>query len=112
MILDQLKTRLIDYSKAGDATRLGVLRYFLSVVKNKEIELRPLKQELTDEVVFKVLRKQIKDRKESIELYQKGNRDDLVAKETTELGVLEEFAKLLPFDLNLTPNPNFPPKKS
>ena len=108
MILDGLKSKLVEYQKAHDDQRLGVLRYFLSQVKNKEIELRPQKQELTDEIVFKVLRKQIKDRKESIELYEKGGRTDLVQKEKAELGVLEEFAKLFPFELNL--NPVYPKK--
>jgi uncharacterized protein YqeY len=107
MIIDDLRKKQIEFLKSGDTFRLDVLRYFLSQVKNKEIELRPQNQPLTDEISFKVLRKQIKDRKESIDLYQKGNRPDLVEKETKELGVLQEFAKLFPFDLNLEPQQNF-----
>lgn len=110
MIIDDLRKKQIDYLKSGDTARLGVVRYFLSQVKNKEIELRPQNESLTDELVFKVLRKQIKDRKESIELYKKGTREDLVTKESAELSVLEEFAKLFPFELNLNPNVNFQPK--
>jgi uncharacterized protein YqeY len=78
-----------------------VLSFFLSTVKNKEIELRPQNQELTDEIVFKVLRKLIKDRKEVIEIYKKANREDKIAKEQTEMDILLEFAKLFPFELNL-----------
>jgi uncharacterized protein YqeY len=96
MVLDDLRLKLVEYSKAGDVLRLGVLRYFLSQVQNKEIELRPQKIELTDEHAYKVLKKQIKQRKESIELYEKGGRKDLVDKESAELKVLEEFAQLFP----------------
>jgi len=96
MVLDDLRSKLVEYSKAGDVLRLGVLRYFLSQVQNKEIELRPQKIELTEKHVYKVLKKQIKQRKESIELYEKGGRKDLVDKESAELKVLEEFAQLFP----------------
>jgi uncharacterized protein len=106
MILDELTAKLPEFQKAKDKLRLGTLRFFLAQIKNKEIELRPQKQELTDEIVFKVLRKQIKDRKESIELYAKGNRQDLVEKETAELGVLMEFAKMFPFELE-PPRPDY-----
>ncbi len=101
MILDDLRTKLVEYRKAGDADRLGVLGFFLSTVKNKEIELRPQKQEINDEIVFKVLRKLIKDRREVIEIYKKAGREDKLAKEQTELDILMEFAKLFPFELNL-----------
>jgi uncharacterized protein YqeY len=110
MILDELKAKLPEYQKDRDEVRLGVLRYLLSKISYKEIELRPQNQELTDEVVFKVLRKQIKDRKEAIELYTKGNRPDLVAKEQTELDVLLEFAKMFPFELEPA-RPQYTPSK-
>jgi len=96
MILDALRSQLIQAQKANDTLRVSVLRYFLSAIKNKEIELRPQKLELNDEVIFKVLRKQMKQRRESIEEYKKGNRQDLVDKETAELGVLGEIEKMFP----------------
>jgi uncharacterized protein len=99
MVIDTLKSRVLEYYKAKDDLRLGVLKYFLSQVKNKEIELRPQNITLDDEMAFKVLKKQIKQRKEAIELYEKGGRKDLVDKESSELAVLEEFAKLFPFEL-------------
>lgn len=101
MILDQLRSKLVEYHKSKDTLRLGVLKYFLSKVKEKEIELRPSGQQLDDEVVFKILRKQIKERNQSIELYEQGKRQDLVDKETAELVVLKEFAKLFPFELDI-----------
>lgn len=90
--------------RAKDSFRLGVLRFFLSQVKNKEIEVRSQGKEFTDEDVFKVLRKEIKNRKEGIETYEKANRADLLQKEKDELEVYLEYAKLFPFELE-TQNP-------
>lgn len=104
MIVDDLRSKLVEYQKGGDALRLGVLRFFLSQVKNKEIELKGQKKEMIDEDVFKVLRKEVKNRKEGIEACEKAGRADLLEKEKAELGVYLEFAKLFPFDLE-TPNP-------
>jgi uncharacterized protein len=103
LILDELRKDLGKYAKDGDTERLGVLRYFLSQVQNKEIELRPQNQALTDEIVFKVLKKQIKDRKELIDIYQKADKKDKVEKETKEMEILKEFAKYFPFDLETLP---------
>ncbi|MBU0535276.1 MAG: GatB/YqeY domain-containing protein [Patescibacteria group bacterium] len=104
MVIDDLRSKLVEYQKAGDTLRLGVLRFFFSQVKNKEIELFGQKKEMTDEDVFKVLRKEVKNRKEGIETCEKAGRTDLLEKEKAELGVYLEFAKLFPFDLE-TPNP-------
>ena len=104
MILDDLRSKLVEYQKSGDALRLGVLRFFLSQVKNKEIELKGQKKEMTDEDVFKVLRKEVKNRKEGIEASEKAKRADIQEKEEMELGVYLEFAKLFPFELE-APNP-------
>ena len=101
MIIDDLRSKIIEYAKAKDALRLGVLRYYLSKVKDKEIELRPSGEVMNDDIAFKLLRKQIKERNQSIELYEQGKRQDLVDKETAELGVLKEFAQLFPFELDL-----------
>lgn len=110
MILDDLKKKLVEYYKAGETLKVSVLRYFFSQVQNKEIELRPQNKELTDEDVFKVLRKQIKNRKEAIELYEKAGRTDMLEKEKAELAIYEELAKFFPFDLNLTPPVQFQKK--
>lgn len=101
MILDNLRSKMVEYQKTGDTLRLDVLRYLLAQVKNKEIELRPLNEQLTDEMVFKIVRKQIKNRKEAIELYERGKRQDLVDKENAELLVWREFAKEFPFELDI-----------
>lgn len=98
-----MKSKLVDFQKSGDTLRLGVLRFLLSQVKNKEIEFRGQRKEMTDEDVFKVIRKEIKNRKENIELYEKISRNDLLEKEKSELEVYLEFAKLFPFELE-SPN--------
>lgn len=99
MIYDTIKNQVPELQKVGDSFKLGVLRYLISQVQNKEIELRGQQKPLTDEDVFKVIRKQIKNRKEAIELYQKGNRSELVEKESKELVIYEELAKMFPFEL-------------
>ncbi len=108
MIYDSLKSMVFQLQKSGDTFKLGVLRYFISQVQNKEIELRAQQKPLTDEDVFKVIRKQIKNRKEAAELFEKGGRADLVEKEQKELAVYEEFAKMFPFELE--PPVKFPPQ--
>src|SRR3989344_5737073 len=92
MILDTLKTDLIEAMKAKEALKLGVIRYLLSEIKNKEIELRPQNQELNDEHIVKVLRKQVKKRTEIIEEYSKAGRQDLVDKEASELEIVKDYA--------------------
>src|SRR3954462_13572808 len=86
-LFDTLQTDLNTARKAQDKARVLVLSTIFSDAKNKKIELR---RELTDEEVIDVLRKGIKRRRESIELYA-GKRDDLAAKEREEVPVLEAF---------------------
>jgi hypothetical protein len=87
-----LTTRLQDdlnaARKAQDKPLTLVLGTVLSDVKNKRIELR---RDPTDDDVVDVLRKGIKRRRESIEMYEKGNRAELAAKEQAELEVLERY---------------------
>jgi uncharacterized protein YqeY len=74
--------------KAQDKPLTLVLGTVLSDVKNKKIELR---RDPSDEDVVDVLRKGIKRRRESIDMYEKGNRAELAAKEQAELEVLERY---------------------
>ena len=74
--------------KAKEAERLSVLRMMKAAVKNKEIDAR---QELEDSQVLQVLVSLIKQRKDSIEQFAKGGRQDLVDKETAEIKVIEEY---------------------
>ena len=86
-----LKKKLIEYMKAKDAERVGVVRFLLSAISNKEIDFKGQGMEMEDKHVVKVILKQIKQRKDSIESYKSGGRDDLVQKETGELAILEEI---------------------
>ncbi|OGC70425.1 hypothetical protein A2415_01335 [candidate division WWE3 bacterium RIFOXYC1_FULL_39_7] len=99
MILDNLRSLIVEYTKAKDMEKLGVLRYYLSAVKNKEIELRPQGVELNDEHAFKVLKKQLKQLNESLEMYEKGGRTESIQKTKREIEILNEFAAMFPFPL-------------
>jgi uncharacterized protein YqeY len=83
-----LRTALVAARKAQDRDRTLVLSTILAAVKNREIELA---RELTDEDVIDVLRRGIKTRRESVEQYEKGGRDDLAAAERAQIGVIQEF---------------------
>ena len=74
--------------KTRDQKRLDALRYLLAQIKNREIDL---KHELTDDEATKLLQSEAKRRRESIDAYQKGGREDLEEKERYELLVIEEF---------------------
>lgn len=84
-ILDDTKTAM----KAKDMDRVNTLRFLTSAIKNKEIEVRP--NELTDEDVFSVLRKSVKQRQDSIEQYKAAQRADLADKEQAELQIIESY---------------------
>jgi uncharacterized protein len=74
--------------KARDDLRLSAVRMIRSMVKNREIDL---KRELDDQGVVEVISTLVKQRRESIRLYQEGNRQDLVDKEEAELNILLGF---------------------
>ncbi len=86
-LYDTLQADLNAARKAGDKPRVLVLGTIFSDVKNRKIELR---RDVTDEEVVDVLRKGIKRRRESIEMYA-GKRDDLAEKERGEVTVLEAY---------------------
>lgn len=74
--------------KQRDQARTLLLSTILSDIQNREIEL---KRPATDDDVVEVLRRGVKKRNESIELYAKGNRADLVDREKAEVKMLEEY---------------------
>jgi uncharacterized protein len=74
--------------KSQDKAGILLLGTVLSEVKNKKIELR---RDPTDADVIDVLRKSIKRRRESVEMYTKGNRQDLADKESSEAAALEKY---------------------
>ena len=74
--------------KQGDAAKLSVLRMLLSAVKMLEIEKNAKPQ---DADILQIIQRQIKQHKESIEQFEKGNRPDLVNKEQAELDILQKY---------------------
>lgn len=80
--------------KAGDKDRLKVVRLMLAAIKQIEVDTR---SELDDAAVLGVLDKMVKQRRDSVEQFAKGGRDDLVAIEEAEIGVLETY---LPAKMN------------
>jgi len=92
MIRDQIKTALTGAMKAGDRARTGALRLIQSAIKNRDIELRGAANPPEDDaLVIEVLQKMVKQRRESIDMYTKGGRDELAAVEAAEVAVIEEF---------------------
>ncbi len=96
MIMDQFKAKMLEYTKSQQNDKLGVLRYYLAQLKNKEIELRPQGVELNDEHAFKVLKKLLKQNNESTEMYEKAGRAEALEKSKFEKSVLEELAGMFP----------------
>lgn len=74
--------------KSGEALILSTLRLLLAALHNEEIRLR---RELSDEEVQKMIATLCKQRSEAIELYRKGNREELAQKEADELKILQRF---------------------
>ena len=92
MIRDDIKAALVTAMKSGDKTRTGTIRLIQAQLKNRDIELRGSDKQPDDEVlVTEVLQKMIKQRRESIALYEKGGRPELAAKEEAEIAVIERF---------------------
>ena len=92
MIRDSIKQALVAAMKAGDRPRTGAIRLIQSSIKNRDIELRGAANPPEDDVlVTEVLQKMVKQRRESIDMYRKGGRDELAAAEEAEVTVIEEF---------------------
>lgn len=91
---DQLNESMKTAMKARDNLRLSAVRMVRSTIQNREIDT---KAELDDQGIIEVISTLAKQRRESIRLYQEGNRHDLVEKEEAELAILLEF---LPAQLN------------
>ena len=85
---EQIAGDMIAAMKAKDAARTSTLRMLKSAISYREIEKGGL---LDDEELAKLLRSQVKRRRDSVEQYQKGSRQDLVEKETAEIAVIESY---------------------
>jgi len=88
---DRIDSDLKDAMKAREATRLGVIRMLKSALKNAAIEKHGVTGQLDDAEAMAVLRKQAKQRQDSIEGFEKGNRPELAQNEKEELAILNEY---------------------
>lgn len=92
MIRDAIKAALVTAMKAGEKDRTATLRLIQAAIKNRDIELRTATAPADDDVlVVEVLQKMVKQRRESIEMYEKGGRAELAAAEAAEVAVIEGF---------------------
>ena len=91
-IFENVNNALSESLKSKQSDRVLTLRAIVSAKKDKEIEKRTQdKKDVTDEDMISILNKMLKQRKESVEMYQKASRQDLVDKENTEIKIIEEF---------------------
>ena len=102
-LLSRLQQDLNAARKTGDKAAVIVLGTAIADVRNREIELR---RDVTDDDVVDVVRKSIKRRREAIDMYLSAKREDLVAKERSELTTLERY---LPAQVDGERGPREPP---
>jgi len=92
MIRDDIKAALVTAMKGGDKEGTATLRLIQSAIKNRDIEARTQAPVTDDDaLVVEVLQKMVKQRRESIELYVKGGRQELADAEGREVAVIERF---------------------
>lgn len=88
MLKKRVKEEMVAAMKAGDKRRLGTIRLLLAAIKQREVDERI---ELDDTQVLVVLDKMVKQRKDSIDQYEKAGRTDLAEQESFEISVLQEY---------------------
>ena len=92
MVEVKLKQKLSDdlkgAMKGGDTIKRGAIRMLMAAINNVE---KARQKELDDSDIFGVIAKEVKQRRESIEAFKQGNRQDLVDKEEAELAILQEY---------------------
>lgn len=92
MLRDDIKAATIAAMKAGDKQRTAALRLIGAKIKDRDIEARTGKAPANDDdLVTEVLLKMAKQRRESIQMYEDGGRQELADQERAELAVIEEF---------------------
>lgn len=85
---EQITAHLTEAMKARDALRTSTLRMVKAAVKNREIEKG---EDLSDDELMKVMRSLVKQRRDSVEQYEKAGRPELAAKETSEIEIIESY---------------------
>jgi uncharacterized protein len=92
MLRDDINNDLKDAMKARDAHRVSTLRLVNAAIKNADIDVgRQGKGDLTDDELLALMQKMIKQRQESVEIYDKAGRDELAAKEREEIAIISGY---------------------
>ena len=88
MLKQRIQDDMRSAMKGGDKRKLGVIRLVMAAIKQREVDERI---ELDDDQVLAVLDKMVKQRRDSIEQYEKAGRDELAEQEKFEIEVLQEY---------------------
>ena len=93
MLRDDIKNALVDAMKNKDTAKVNTLRLVQAAIKQKDIDARMkgVTDGIDEAALLSLLQGMIKQRKESIEMYKQGNREDLVAHEQAEIDVIQGF---------------------
>ncbi len=91
-LLEKINSHIKEAMKGGDSFKVGTLRMVVSAIQNREIEKRAKSSDpLTEEEMIEVLRREVKKRRESIEIYGNAGRSDLKEKEELELKIIQSY---------------------
>jgi uncharacterized protein len=93
MVREKISAALKDAMKSKNESGVSTMRMVNAAIKQKDIDVaRPRGDEkIADEEILSLLQGLIKSRREAIEMFRQGNRDDLIQKETAEIAVIEQF---------------------
>ena len=91
MIRDDINNALKEAMKAKNERAVSTLRMVNAAIKNADIEARTTGKDMGDAEVLGLLQKMIKQRQESVELYKKGGREDLMKQEEEEIAVISAY---------------------
>lgn len=92
MIRDDIRLALVAAMKARESQKTGAIRLIQAAIKNRDIEMRTQTAPADDDVlIVEVLNRMVKQRRESIDMYEKGGRQELADAEAAELVVIEGF---------------------
>lgn len=87
-IKERLKTDMIAAMKSKEKEKLEAIRFIQAAIKKQEVDTRV---DLDDTAVLAILANQVKQRKDSIDQFRKGGREDLAVKEESELAILQHY---------------------
>ncbi len=90
-LIDKIDEKYKNSLREKDSNSINTLRLIRSAIKDKQIQLRSKKEDINDGSIISLLQSLIKQRKDSIEAFNKANRQDLIEKEQEEIKIIETF---------------------